>query len=262
MGGPDPRLQQIRGVLRPACARQLEVEALPPDTPRPRVPSRHRGVLPRLAGAWCRCRAAAPSQVANAPRRSRWRPRAVRGRGRGGVGRGGAGGRSIAPNRGPPRRAPSLERLGASRPSICSIVSSRAERWSPWLASRSAKISAEPQCLVLLDVASGHGTVLQHLCGGRYVWEVGQVRKVAPGDLAGRPPEWVERDDRAGLLAPLQRGLQIARAEARQEKATQLRLEGGWVNGGAGRQSRWRRRRPAGRRPPCLIGYATPSPAA
>jgi N-methylhydantoinase B len=33
MGGPDPRLQQIREYFCPACARQLEVEALPPGYP-------------------------------------------------------------------------------------------------------------------------------------------------------------------------------------------------------------------------------------
>jgi acetone carboxylase gamma subunit len=33
MAGPDPQLQQIREYLCPACARQLEVEALPPGYP-------------------------------------------------------------------------------------------------------------------------------------------------------------------------------------------------------------------------------------
>jgi N-methylhydantoinase B/acetone carboxylase alpha subunit len=33
MGGPDPRLQQIREYICPSCARQLEVEALPPGYP-------------------------------------------------------------------------------------------------------------------------------------------------------------------------------------------------------------------------------------
>jgi N-methylhydantoinase B/acetone carboxylase alpha subunit len=33
MGGPDPRLQQLREYLCPSCARQLEVEALPPGYP-------------------------------------------------------------------------------------------------------------------------------------------------------------------------------------------------------------------------------------
>jgi acetone carboxylase gamma subunit len=33
MGGPDPRLQQLREYYCPACARQLEVEALPPGYP-------------------------------------------------------------------------------------------------------------------------------------------------------------------------------------------------------------------------------------
>jgi N-methylhydantoinase B/acetone carboxylase alpha subunit len=33
MGGPDPRLQQIREYLCPSCGRQLEVEALPPGYP-------------------------------------------------------------------------------------------------------------------------------------------------------------------------------------------------------------------------------------
>jgi acetone carboxylase gamma subunit len=33
MAGPDPRLQQLREYYCPACARQLEVEALPPGYP-------------------------------------------------------------------------------------------------------------------------------------------------------------------------------------------------------------------------------------
>jgi acetone carboxylase gamma subunit len=33
MAGPDPRLQQVREYYCPACARQLEVEALPPGYP-------------------------------------------------------------------------------------------------------------------------------------------------------------------------------------------------------------------------------------
>ena len=50
MAGPDPLLQQIREYYCPSCARQLEVEALPPGLPgRARLPARHRGLLPRLA---------------------------------------------------------------------------------------------------------------------------------------------------------------------------------------------------------------------
>ncbi len=33
MGGPDPQLQQLREYFCPSCARQLEVEALPPGYP-------------------------------------------------------------------------------------------------------------------------------------------------------------------------------------------------------------------------------------
>ncbi len=56
MGGPDPSLQQISEYLCPSCARQLEVEALPPGYPvvhdfLPDIEGFYRGWLGReLAG--------------------------------------------------------------------------------------------------------------------------------------------------------------------------------------------------------------------
>ncbi len=56
MGGPDPLLQQVREYFCPACARQLEVEALPPGYPvvhdfLPDIEGFYRGWLGREPGA-------------------------------------------------------------------------------------------------------------------------------------------------------------------------------------------------------------------